>query len=118
MVWYRLVLNNVHYLVGVEVLTAVDMTPCSPLKVNRRFGGTRRLHLEGLRTSRARNQREHRWQSLEAICSSETSVDFQRTTRCHIIAIVLFVTKGTTESTNMPSLWGEWRVGLVDITFL
>jgi hypothetical protein len=23
-----------------------DITPCSPLKVNRRFGGTYRLHLE------------------------------------------------------------------------
>jgi hypothetical protein len=41
--------------VGVEVLTAVvmkgtifwDITPCSPLKVNRRFGGTYLLHLHG-----------------------------------------------------------------------
>jgi hypothetical protein len=39
----------------VTVLTAVvtkatifwDITPCSPLKVNRRFGGTYRLHLQG-----------------------------------------------------------------------
>jgi hypothetical protein len=35
-----------------------DITPCSPLKVNRRFGGTYRLHLQGPRISQARNQRE------------------------------------------------------------
>jgi hypothetical protein len=54
-----------------EVLTAVvmksiifcDITPCSPLKVNRRFGGTYRLHLQGRKISRARNQREIRWQA-------------------------------------------------------
>jgi hypothetical protein len=48
-------------LAGFEVLTAVvtkstifwDITPCSPLKVNRRFGGTYRLHLQGGRKSRA-----------------------------------------------------------------
>jgi hypothetical protein len=41
--------------VGFEVLTAVimknfffwDITPCSPLKVNRRSGGTYRFHLQG-----------------------------------------------------------------------
>jgi hypothetical protein len=52
--------------VGFEVLTAVvvkscifwDVTPCSPLKLNRRFGGTCRLHLQGRRISQARNQRE------------------------------------------------------------
>jgi hypothetical protein len=40
-----------------EVFTAVvmksivfwNMTPCSPLSVNRRFGGTYRLHLQGRR---------------------------------------------------------------------
>jgi hypothetical protein len=38
-----------------------DITPRSPLKVNRRFGGTYRLHLQGRRISRARNQPESRW---------------------------------------------------------
>jgi hypothetical protein len=69
--------------VGFEVLTAMvmksnivwDITSCSPLKFNRSFGGTYRLHLHGRRISRARNQRESRWQ---------TSVDFWRTTRCYI----------------------------------
>jgi hypothetical protein len=40
-----------------------DITPCSPLKVNRRFGGTCRLHLQSRRISRTRNQRESRWQA-------------------------------------------------------
>jgi hypothetical protein len=35
-----------------------DITPCSPLKVNRRFGGTCRLHLQRRRISQARNQRD------------------------------------------------------------
>jgi hypothetical protein len=35
-----------------------DTTPCSPLKVNRRFGGTYRLYFQGRKISRARNQRE------------------------------------------------------------
>jgi hypothetical protein len=68
--------------IGFEVLTTVvmkstifwDITPCSPLKVNRRFGGTYHLHLQGRRISRARNQRENKWQAE----------DFQLTTRCCI----------------------------------
>jgi hypothetical protein len=40
-----------------------DITQCSRLKVNRRFGGTCRLHLQGWRISRARNQRESRWEA-------------------------------------------------------
>jgi hypothetical protein len=104
-----------------------DITPCSLLNINRRFGGKYRLHLQGYRISRARNQRESRAKPVEsqptfrgtyrhhlqgqtisrvqlnlppaftlvsssayssvlkikAICSSETSVDFQRNTRCY-----------------------------------
>jgi hypothetical protein len=45
-----------------EALTAVvmkspifwDITPCSPLKVNRRFGGTCRLNFQGRRIDKAR----------------------------------------------------------------
>jgi hypothetical protein len=52
--------------VGSEVLTVVvmksfvfwDIMQCSPLKVNRGFGGICRLHLEGRRISRLRNQSE------------------------------------------------------------
>jgi hypothetical protein len=50
------------YYVGFEVLTAVimksaifwDITPCSPLSVNRCFRGTSRLHLRGREISWAR----------------------------------------------------------------
>jgi hypothetical protein len=66
-----------------------DITPCSP---SRRFGGACRHHLQGRRISQARHQRESRWQAqlclphsltlkVKVTCSSETSVDFQRTTR-------------------------------------
>jgi hypothetical protein len=77
-----------------------DITPCSPLKFNRRFGGKYRLYLRGRRISRARNQRERTRLAtcfhvgfflslssslkMETICSSETSVVFQRTTRRYI----------------------------------
>jgi hypothetical protein len=87
--------------VGFEVLTAVVMKstilwgimPCSLLKVNRLFGGTYRLHPQG-RISRAKYQREGRWQvvfcsayltlRMKAICSSEMSIDFHQTTWCYI----------------------------------
>jgi hypothetical protein len=79
-------LEQVTIHVGFEVLTAVIMkstifwniTPCIPLSVNRRFGETYRLHLLS------------RWflaqlifsaMKMEAICSSETLVATQRTTR-------------------------------------
>jgi hypothetical protein len=55
------------FYVGFEGFTAVvltstiilDITPCSPLRSNRRFGGTYRLHLQGRKISWAINQREH-----------------------------------------------------------
>jgi hypothetical protein len=52
---------------------------CSPLKVNRRFGETRPLHIQGRRISQGRN--EHEVDNKE---SSETSAAFQHTTRCYI----------------------------------
>jgi hypothetical protein len=63
-----------------------DIMPYSPLKINRRFGGTSRLHLQGRRISRARNQRESRWKALnvEAIRYAETLVDIKRTTPRYI----------------------------------
>jgi hypothetical protein len=79
---------------------------CSPLKVNWHFGGTSRLHLQGRRISQARTQHENRRQAeqlclpptftlvsclsysstlkMETTCSSETSVDFQRTTLSYV----------------------------------
>jgi hypothetical protein len=72
--------------VGFEVLTAVvmgstifwDITQCSPLNVNRRFGGAYCLHLQG-RISRARYQRESRWHS-----------DYVQSTRVFKICIMVF----------------------------
>jgi hypothetical protein len=40
-----------------------DITPCSPTDVDRRFGGTYHLHLQGRSISQARNKREIRWQA-------------------------------------------------------
>jgi hypothetical protein len=89
----RLVTKNMF----IEVLTAVvmkstifwDITPCSPLSVNRRFGGTYRLHLHGrknkLSKKPARKQMANWFLAqcifftlkMEAIFYSETWVDTQ-----------------------------------------
>jgi hypothetical protein len=80
--------------VGSEVFTETviensvfcDITPCSLLKVNRRFGGTCRLYL--LQSYRLAAcfmlvscSAYSSTLKMEATCSSETSVDFRRTTR-------------------------------------
>jgi hypothetical protein len=58
-----------------------NMTPCSPLSVNRRFGGTCRLNLQGRRNKFSKKPASKQVPpALEAICSSETSVETQRTT--------------------------------------
>jgi hypothetical protein len=76
----------VYVIVGFEVLKAVimkgpifwDITSCSPLKVNGRFGGTYRLHLQ------SRNMRQEtsvkQVANLQETFFYETSVDFQRNT--------------------------------------
>jgi hypothetical protein len=73
-----------------------DITPCSPLNVNRRFGGRNRLHLQDRKNKLNKKPPCHllsRWflaqlifatLKMEAICSSETSVDTQRTRVRHI----------------------------------
>jgi hypothetical protein len=83
--------------VGFEVLTAVlmkstifwDITPCSPLKDNRHFEGTCRLYLQRalclphaftLVSCLACSSTL----KMKATRSSQTSVDFQRTTRRYI----------------------------------
>jgi hypothetical protein len=45
-----------------------DITPCSPLKVNRRFGGTCRPHLHGRRICQARNQGASTRQTEQSAC--------------------------------------------------
>jgi hypothetical protein len=54
--WYKCSWISIKY-VGFEAFTVAvmkstifwDITPCSPLSVNRRFRGTYRLHLQGQR---------------------------------------------------------------------
>jgi hypothetical protein len=41
--------------VGYKALTAVVITPCSPVKVNRLFGRKYRFHLQDRRVNQARN---------------------------------------------------------------
>jgi hypothetical protein len=77
----------------------MDITPCSPLKFNRHFGRTCRLHLQSRKIGQARSQLEPDSKQsfmlvsclaysstlkMKATCSSETSVDFQRTTQRYI----------------------------------
>jgi hypothetical protein len=94
----RIILNYCTF-VGFEIVTAVvmkstifwDKTPCSRLKFNRLHGGGKyRLHLQGQRISRARNQRESRWQGgfysgFLLRLFFETSVEFQRTAWRYIL---------------------------------
>jgi hypothetical protein len=62
--------STVLFFVGFQILTAVlirsaifwDTTPCSPLKVNLRFGRIYHLHLQG-QISQVTQQRESKWQA-------------------------------------------------------
>jgi hypothetical protein len=66
------------------------ITPCSPFRVNRRFVGTYHLHLHGRKINKqqtsvkAGSKQSPGYLKMEAICSTETSVDIQRTTRRYI----------------------------------
>jgi hypothetical protein len=60
-----------------------DITPYSPLKVNRRFGGTYRLCLPPAFTLVSCSVYSSALK-MEATCFSKISVDFQRTTRRYI----------------------------------
>jgi hypothetical protein len=117
---------------GSEALTAVvmkssifcDIMLCNPLKANRYFGGTHRRHLQG-RRSRARNQLctllfpacfhagflfgYSSTLKMGVICSSETSVDFQRTTRRYILY------DRTLRFTYCLNLASSWRCSLIRV---
>jgi hypothetical protein len=99
MVIISLVVINFHgeYLEHIcfVVLTAVvikisifwGITPYSPLKIDRRFGQTRLLHLQGLLATSFHVGFLFGLffdPEIEATCSSEKSVDSQRTTRRYI----------------------------------
>jgi hypothetical protein len=74
-------LQNIPFEINYRIWGSVlwDIILCSSLKVNRLFGETYCLHHQGWRLSQTR-----RWLKMEAICSPETSADFQQTTRRHI----------------------------------
>jgi hypothetical protein len=57
---------EVQIAVVMKSTTCSDITPRSPLNVNRRFGETFRLHFQGRRISRTRNQHESSWQAKQA----------------------------------------------------
>jgi hypothetical protein len=62
------------------------MTPCSLLSFKRRFGRMYRLHLQGRRNrfSKPASKQVSSTLKMEAIHSSETLVETQRTTQRHI----------------------------------
>jgi hypothetical protein len=58
---------------------------CRALKVNKRFGGTYRLHLQGQKLNETRNKSQCKWQGKPTEeYLSEKSVGIQRTTQRHI----------------------------------
>jgi hypothetical protein len=57
-----------------------DVKGCSPVEIHQRFGGTYCLHLQCRRISQTRNQ-QRSGVTMEAVRSSQTSVDFYQTTR-------------------------------------
>jgi hypothetical protein len=71
-----------------------DIMPCSPLSVNRRFGETYRLHLQGRRNKFSKKPASKQvgrfLLKMEAICFSETAVDTLRTTRRYIPEVGTF----------------------------
>jgi hypothetical protein len=90
MLWSNILqkLNNVRTCITMNISMFWDITPCSSLKVNRSFGGTCRLHLQGWRIAKQETsvkQTAIRVQlEMKEMCSSETSVDIQRITQPHI----------------------------------
>jgi hypothetical protein len=73
--------RNTVIIVGFEVPAAVVMisslvwviTPCSPLKIIGRFGGTCLLNLQDRIIRQTRNQRESKWQACR-LCSNTKPV--------------------------------------------
>jgi hypothetical protein len=81
-----------------------DVIRCSPSKVNRRFGGTYRLHLQTLLATCFHAGfllRLFFALKIEIICSSETLVTFKWTTRRDIPEYIFFIT--TAARTSDPT---------------
>jgi hypothetical protein len=90
----RVCMSLIHVTIFILKSTIWYITQFSPLKVNRGFGGSYRLHLQCWRISLASLPSAFTLASCSAysstpkmntICSSETSIDCQRATRCYIL---------------------------------
>jgi hypothetical protein len=59
-----------------------DLTICSLVQIHRRFGGTQWLHLQDWRVIQGKSQQDagRKKNKMEAVCFSETSVNFYRNT--------------------------------------
>jgi hypothetical protein len=94
-----------------------DISQCGPLKVNRRFGGICRFHFQGRRISQARKHRDTLLNyslmlKMEATCSPEKSVDFQRTTLRYIREDGNLITTAVRTPTSM-----DMFIRSVDLSF-
>jgi hypothetical protein len=78
--------SKIYIILFLESTVFCDITPCSPLKFNQYFGGTYHLHLHGRRISRARNQRESRWQAETIVPFITTAVRTSNPTILFLIA--------------------------------
>jgi hypothetical protein len=107
---------NISYFVRFEVFTAVviksfilwDITPCSPLKDNRCFGGICRFQIQGLIATCSYAVFFYLAYSaalkMEATCSYKSSVDFKWTTRSYISEdITLFISVFIMELKSLSS---------------
>jgi hypothetical protein len=87
---------------------------CNPFKDNRRFGGTYHLHLLlclSLASTLVSFSAYYSTLKTEVICSSETSVEFQRTTWRYIPKTELFITTSvrTSNPTQTVGSMFRWR---------
>jgi hypothetical protein len=83
-----------------------DITPCSPSSLNRRFGGTYRLHLQDWKNKLSKQPVRKPFifttQKMETICSSETSVNTQRSTWSYIPE------DGNLRCSNLTFIYSSW----------
>jgi hypothetical protein len=92
--YHHIYLNNTKFFIFLAVYLLIPCAPsCSPLKINWRFGGTFRFHIQGqqdvltscfmLVSCLAYSLTL----KMEEACSCETSADFQRPTQRYIIGV-------------------------------
>jgi hypothetical protein len=100
-----------------------DITPCSPQKMTPGFERKCHLHLHGRKINLAINQHEagnklcfmsvsflayYSTLTMEVICSSETSVDFQRTTWSYIQEYSILHSLPCAQGTSTSLLSARW----------